>query len=275
MNDLQLEEKTPIQPELTGTAAPLVEIINLYAGYNGEMILNDINLRIEEGDFIGLIGPNGGGKTTLLKVILGLLEPKRGEIRVMGQPPQRGRQQIGYVPQTTIYDSDFPIRVRDVVRMGRLGPNRLFKAYNDEDDAFVMERLDWVDMLNHKDEPLNELSGGQRQRVYIARALVNDPRLLLLDEPTVSVDIEARTRIYELLHKINQNGITILLVSHDMNVISSYVKTIGCLNRSLYYHNEKKITADMLQAGYNCPVDLIAHGLPHRVLAEHEEGQHS
>jgi len=256
-------------------AVPLVEIRNLYAGYNGESVLRDINLSIEESDFIGLIGPNGGGKTTLLKVILGLLEPKKGEIRVMGQPPTRGRQHIGYVPQSNVYDLDFPIRVRDVVRMGRLGPNRLFKSYNDEDNAIVMERLAWVDMLDHKDESLSELSGGQRQRVYIARALVNEPRLLLLDEPTVSVDIEARARIYSLLHKINENGVTIVLVSHDMNVISSYVKTIGCLNRSLYYHSEKAITAEMLEAGYNCPVDLIAHGLPHRVLAAHEEGKTS
>ncbi len=258
-----------------GPAVPLVEIRNLYAGYNGESVLRDINLSIEESDFIGLIGPNGGGKTTLLKVILGLLEPKKGEIRVMGQPPTRGRQHIGYVPQSNVYDLDFPIRVRDVVRMGRLGPNRLFKSYNDEDNAIVMERLAWVDMLDHKDESLSELSGGQRQRVYIARALVNEPRLLLLDEPTVSVDIEARERIYSLLHKINENGVTIVLVSHDMNVISSYVKTIGCLNRSLYYHSEKAITAEMLEAGYNCPVDLIAHGLPHRVLAAHEEGKTS
>jgi len=270
VKDFETGSYKPVVP-----AVPLVEIRNLYAGYNGESVLRDINLSIEESDFIGLIGPNGGGKTTLLKVILGLLEPKKGEIRVMGQPPTRGRQHIGYVPQSNVYDLDFPIRVRDVVRMGRLGPNRLFKSYNDEDNAIVMERLAWVDMLDHKDESLSELSGGQRQRVYIARALVNEPRLLLLDEPTVSVDIEARARIYSLLHKINENGVTIVLVSHDMNVISSYVKTIGCLNRSLYYHSEKAITAEMLEAGYNCPVDLIAHGLPHRVLAAHEEGKTS
>ncbi len=261
--------------EPAGLTAPLVEIRNLYAGYDGESILRDINLTIKQNDFIGLIGPNGGGKTTLLKVILGLLEPKKGGIRVMGQPPTRGRQQIGYVPQSNVFDADFPIRVRDVVRMGRLGPNHLFKSYTEKDDALVMERLGWVDMLDHKDKSLSELSGGQRQRVYIARALVNEPKLLLLDEPTVSVDIEARARIYSLLHQINQNGVTILLVSHDMNVISSYVKTIGCLNRSLYYHSEKAITAEMLEAGYKCPVDLIAHGLPHRVLAAHEEGKTS
>jgi zinc transport system ATP-binding protein len=250
---------------------PLIEIQNLYANYDGETVLENINLTVEKNDFIGLIGPNGGGKTTLLKIILGLLEPKQGTIRVMGGTPRQGRRYIGYIPQFAVFDSDFPINVRDVVRMGRLGPGRLFKPYSEKDDAVVMERLAWVDMVEHKNRALSELSGGQRQRVYIARALANEPSLLLLDEPTVSVDIEARSQIYELLHKINQNGVTILLVSHDLNVISSYVKTIGCLNRTLYYHNEKEITAEMLKTGYNCPVDLIAHGLPHRVLAEHED----
>lgn len=249
----------------------LVEINNLYASYNGENVLVDINLNINENDFLGLIGPNGGGKTTLLKVILGLLEPKKGTVRVMGQSPQRGRSHIGYVPQFAIFDNDFPISVRDVVRMGRLSSKRLFKPYSDEDDAIVEERLKWVDMLDQKDRALRELSGGQRQRIYIARALATDPDLLLLDEPTISVDFEARNQIYNLLKKINEHGVTILLVSHDLNVISSYVKTIGCLNRKLHYHGKKEVTAEMLKSGYNCPVDLIAHGLPHRVLAQHEE----
>jgi len=253
------------------TKQPQVEIKNLYASYNDEPVLIDINLTIEENDFIGLIGPNGGGKTTLLKIILGLLEPKRGSVQVMGQPAQQGRSEIGYVPQYAIYDSDFPISVRDVVRMGRLGPKHLFNRFNEKDEAIVLERLKWVDLLTLKDRALRELSGGQRQRVYIARALAAEPKLLLLDEPTISVDFEARTHIYDLLHQINQQGVTILLVSHDLNVISSYVKTIGCMNRKLHYHGEKAITPEMLKAGYHCPVDLIAHGLPHRVLAEHEE----
>jgi zinc transport system ATP-binding protein len=253
------------------TTVPLVEIKNIYAGYNGEDVLKGINLTIEQEDFIGLIGPNGGGKTTLLKVILGLLQPRMGTIRVMGRSPEQGRRYIGYVPQFTIFDSDFPIRVRDVVRMGRLGPKRLFKPYTAEDDAVVAERLAWVELSDLADRSLKELSGGQRQRVYIARALASEPKLLLLDEPTISVDTEARAHIFDLLHEINLRGVTILLISHDLNVISRYVKTIGCLNRTLYYHGEKQVTADMLKAGYDCPVDLIAHGLPHRVLAEHEE----
>ncbi len=249
---------------------PHIEISHLVAGYKNENVLKDINLSIHKDDFLGLIGPNGGGKTTLLKVILGLIEPKSGSVKIFGQSPQQGRQHIGYVPQFAVFDNDFPISVRDVVRMGRLSPKRLFRPYTNEDESIVDERLEWVKMLDNKNRSLRELSGGQRQRVYIARALATNPDILLLDEPTVSVDYESRTSIYELLHNINQKGVTILMVSHDLNVISSYVKTIGCLNRTLHYHGEKEITNEMLKSGYNCPVDLIAHGLPHRVLAEHE-----
>ena len=251
---------------------PLVEIRNLYAGYNGEMVLEDVNMTILQDDFIGLIGPNGGGKTTLLKVILGLIAPQAGTVQVMGKTPQKGRSQIGYVPQLAEFDTEFPISVRDVVRMGRLSNQRLFKPYTEEDDAVVSERLNWVDMLDHQNRALRELSGGQRQRVYIARALATEPALLVLDEPTVSVDIEASSHIYDLLYKINQNGVTIFLVSHDLAVISRYVKTIGCLNRRLHYHGDKQITEEMLRTGYGYPVDIIAHDLPQRVLGRHEGG---
>ncbi len=250
---------------------PRIEVKDLSAGYNDELVLKNINLTVEPDDFIGLIGPNGGGKTTLLKVILGLIAPKRGSVRVMGMSPDKGRRYIGYVPQFTHFDSDFPIRVHDVVRMGRLGPKHLFKPYNSKDDEVVNKCLAWVELTDLRNRSLSELSGGQRQRVYIARALASEPEILLLDEPTINVDMNARTHIYELLHNINLQGVTILLISHDLNVISSYVKTIGCLNRTLHYHGEKQITPAMLKDGYSCPVDLIAHGVPHRVLAEHED----
>lgn len=254
-------------------AQPQIEISHLYGGYNHELVLEDINLLIQDNDFIGLIGPNGGGKTTLLKMILGLLTPRSGQIYILGKPPRQGRQYLGYVPQFTVFDSDFPINTYDVVKMGRLSDKRVFKSLTSQDDEIIEEKLAWVDMLDHKNTAIQELSGGQRRRVYIARALATEPKVLLLDEPTISVDLESRTKIYELLHNINLQGVTILLVSHDLNVISSYVKTIGCLNRQLHYHGEKVITEDMLKAGYNCPVDLIAHGLPHRVLADHQEGR--
>lgn len=259
--------------KIKSISEPQVEINNLFGGYDHETVLEDINLSIWENDFIGLIGPNGGGKTTLLKIILGLLPPKKGQVQVMGQPPRKGRQHIGYVPQFAVFDSDFPISVYDVVKMGRLSKKRVLKPLTKNDDSIIEEKLEWVDMLEYKNRGIRELSGGQRQRVYIARALATEPDLLLLDEPTISVDFESRAKIYELLHEINLQGVTILLVSHDLNVISRYVKSIGCLNRQLHYHGEKEITEDMLKAGYNCPVDLIAHGLPHRVLAEHREGR--
>jgi len=248
----------------------VITVRHLWAGYDGEMVLEDINLSVYERDFIGLIGPNGGGKTTLFKVLLGLLPPQRGEVRIMGQDVRAGRRHIGYVPQTVEFDRDFPIRVWDVVRMGRLGRRRLLQRYTAQDDEAVAEALRQVELLALRDRPIGELSGGQRQRVYIARALAAEPAILLLDEPTASVDPQVSSGLYELLGQLNEH-VTILLVSHDMSAISAHVKTVGCLNRRLFYHREKQITPEMLEAGYQCPIDLIAHGVPHRVFAEHVE----
>ncbi len=225
----------------------VIAVRGLWAGYNGETVLEDVNLTVYERDFVGLIGPNGGGKTTLLKVLLGLLPPLRGEVRVMGQDVREGRRYIGYVPQTVEFDRDFPIRVWDVVRMGRLGRRRLLQRYTAGDDAAVAETLRQVDLLDLRDRPIGELSGGQRQRAYIARALATEPRILLLDEPTASVDPQVSSGLYDLLGRLNER-ITILLVSHDMSAVSAHVKTVGCLNRRLFYHGEKQITPEMLEA---------------------------
>jgi zinc transport system ATP-binding protein len=246
-----------------------ITIRHMWAGYEHEQVLEDINLTVFKGDFIGLIGPNGGGKTTLLKVLLGLLSPTRGEIKIFNMPVREGRQYIGYVPQVVAFDQEFPISVWDVTRMGRLGKRRLLQRYTADDDAIVGETLRQVEMFNLRHKPIGELSGGQRQRVYIARALVAQPQILLLDEPTSSIDPQVSIGIYELLRSLNAS-ITIVLISHDMGAISSYVKTVGCLNRRLFYHDSPEITPDMLELAYQCPIDLIAHGIPHRVLAEHE-----
>jgi zinc transport system ATP-binding protein len=254
--------------QMAETPREVISIKHLWAGYDGEPVLEDINLSVKERDFIGLIGPNGGGKTTLLKVLLGLLPPMRGEVRIMGQSAKEGRRTIGYVPQTVEFDRDFPISVWDVARMGRLGKRHLLQRYTSEDDVIVAEALRSMGMLDLRDRPIGGLSGGQRQRVYIARALATEPQILLLDEPMASVDPQVSTSAYELLRQLNEH-ITILMVSHDMSAISSHVKTVGCLNRWLFYHGEKQITPDMLEAAYQCPIDLIAHGIPHRVFAEH------
>jgi len=247
-----------------------IAIEGLWAGYDHEAVLENVNLTVEEGDFLAIIGPNGGGKTTLLKVILGLLEPMRGRVRLFGQDVRHGRRWVGYVPQRVEMDQDFPIRVWDVAMMGRLGQRGLFRRYDAQDARAVERALRDVEMWDLRDRPMGELSGGQRQRVYIARALAVEPRLLLLDEPTASVDPQVRTHIYELLRALNER-VTIVLISHDVGVISAYVKTVGCLNRRLFYHGGGEITEEMIEHGYQCPIDLIAHGLPHRVFAEHTD----
>ena len=181
----------------------VITVRHLSAGYDREQVLEDINLTVYEGDFVGLIGPNGGGKTTLLKVLLGLLPPTRGEVRILGQSVREGRRMIGYVPQLVEFDREFPISVWDVARMGRLGSRRLLRRYTAEDDAVVADALRQVELYDLRDRPIGELSGGQRQRAYIARALVAQPRILLLDEPTSSVDPQVSTGIYEVLRRIN------------------------------------------------------------------------
>jgi len=245
-----------------------IHLEDIWVHYNGLPVLEGINLSLCEQDFLGIIGPNGGGKTTLLRVLLGLVQPTRGQVRILGHNAREGRRFVGYVPQYTEFDRDFPISVWDVAMMGRLGRRGLFRRYAQEDKRVAAEALQQVEMLEFRDRQIGELSGGQRRRVYIARALASDPKILLLDEPTASVDSSVLGNIYELLREMNRR-VTIILVSHDIGVVSSYVKTIACLNRRLIYHASKEITPEMLEAAYQCPVDLIAHGMPHRVFEHH------
>ena len=248
---------------------PIICVRDLWAGYEDEVVLENVDLDVYRHDFIGLIGPNGGGKTTLLRVLLGLLTPMRGTVEIMGLPVTEGRRFLGYVPQLVEFDHDFPISVWDVARMGRIGQRGLLRRYSAQDDEAVHQALERVEMSAYVRRPIGALSGGQRQRVYIARALAANPQVLLLDEPTASVDPEIRSSIYELLHVLNQE-MTILLVTHDLSAISTYVKTIGCVSRHLFYEGDKEISQEMIDGAYHCPVDLIAHGLPHRVLPQHD-----
>ncbi len=246
----------------------VIRLEHLWFSYGQEPVLEDINLSLQPLEFLSIIGPNGGGKTTLLKLLLGLMKPTNGEIQVLGMPAAQSRRHIGYVPQKTTINVNFPITVGDVTLMGRLGRIPLGKKYRAEDRELAAEALQKVKMYDLRDRQIGKLSGGQQQRALIARALVTQPQILLLDEPTASVDSQIKRDIYDLLVELN-GQMTIIMVSHDIGVVSSYTKTIACLNRRLVCHHEKGITPEMLAETYQCPVDLIAHGVPHRVLAPH------
>jgi zinc transport system ATP-binding protein len=217
----------------------VVKLENIWAQYNGEPVLEDINLSIGQEDFLGVIGPNGGGKTTLLKIILGLISPSHGKVSVLGKSPQKSRTSIGYVPQTTTFDRNFPINIRDVVLMGRYSSTGLFKHYQKSDNEAAQKALETVNIANLKNRQIGKLSGGEQQRAFIARALVAQPKLLLLDEPTASVDPAMQTEFYELLNRLKKQ-MAIVLVSHDISAVSVYVDKIACLNRQLYYHGSNQ-----------------------------------
>ncbi|MDD1672511.1 MAG: ABC transporter ATP-binding protein [Methanomicrobiales archaeon] len=251
----------------------LIEVKNVWVQLGGQTVLEDVTLSVGDRDFYGIIGPNGGGKTTLLKVILGIVPLMKGEVTIAGQPPESGRSFLGYVPQFRTFDFGYPITVREMVLTGRLShiphPFRKFSATDKEKVDTALREMGIEDLA---DRPIGELSGGQQQRVIIARALVTDPRALLLDEPTSHVDPGMETEFYEILSRL-QRDMAIVLVTHDLTAISTYVDKIACLNRKLFTHGTKEITGDMLAAVYQCPVDLIAHGLPHRVLRDHTGGE--
>jgi zinc transport system ATP-binding protein len=251
----------------------VVKISDVWVQFKEKTVLKEQNLTVYKEDFLGIIGPNGGGKTTLLKVILGLVQPFRGQVKVFGRNPVSVRKSIGYVPQLSFFDHDFPISVMDVVLMGRLSKRPIFRQFTKQDYQAVLQALERTEVLHLKDRRIGELSGGERQRVFIARALVGNPKLLLLDEPTSSVDIQIKTGLYQLMYELKKD-MTIILVTHDMGVISSHVDKIACLNCQLFYHDNKEISKETLEAVYKCPVDMIAHGVPHRVLDRHkkEEG---
>lgn len=245
----------------------VIEVENLSFSYNGRPVLKDVSLTLPECCFTAFIGPNGGGKTTLLKLILGLLTPDRGRVRVLGESPRRVSKRLGYVPQDTDRNRSFPISVLEVVLSGRIGVTRRWIGYSKEDRKAAAEALERVGIRDLSGERIGELSGGQRQRAFIARALAGDPRILFLDEPTAGVDTGRQVDFFRLLKMLNETT-SIIMVNHDLLVISSHAKSVACVNRTLYYHNGPEITDEMMRM-YQCPVELVAHGIPHRVLKSH------
>jgi zinc transport system ATP-binding protein len=250
-------------------AEELVRLENVTVSFDGELILDKVNFTVRERDYIGIIGPNGGGKTTLLKVILGLVQPDSGSVTVLGTPPEKGRRSVGYVPQFTEFDKVFPISVWEFVMMGRLPRSALARRYSSGDREKAIGALKRVGLLNLKDKQLGVLSGGEKQRAYIARALATDPKILLLDEPTANIDVTMETGFYDLLSDLH-NEVAVVLVSHDISVISVKVEKIACLNKQLFMHESSEIDEHILEETYRCPVEMIAHGVPHRVLKEHD-----
>jgi len=247
---------------------PIIELKNVDFSYNHHSILKDVNMKVYANDFIAVIGPNGGGKTTLLKIMLGLLPVGHGSVRIYGQKPQNVSHRIGYVPQNVHANKNFPISVMDVVLMGCLRSGRIWTHPTKMDRNSAQEALEKMEMLKYHKRRIGELSGGQRQRVFIARALAGKPEILFFDEPTASVDTHGQTELYSLLKDLNKK-VTILVVSHDLMVVSSYVKTVICVNQCVHQHDAAEMTQEMLDMAYQCPVELIAHGLPHRVLGDH------
>lgn len=245
---------------------PLIKIKNLTLGYDKEPVLRGVNLEIFDTDFLGMIGPNGGGKTTLLKAILGLLRPMKGEI-VFRKDVDKKKRPMGYLPQVKHIDRNFPITVYEVVRSGSMMENssKVSKAeIRERTEQLLLEM--GIEHIHNK--AIGELSGGQMQRVFLCRALISNPKILILDEPDTFVDNRFEGELYEKLKQLN-NHMAIILVSHDVGTISSYVKTIACVNGELHYHPDNIITQEQLNS-YNCPIKLITHGeIPHTVLKHH------
>jgi len=246
--------------------AYLLEIQSLSAAYDSNIVLQDINFSVNENDFIGVIGPNGGGKTTLLKVILGLIKPVKGSISFNNE--FLSANTIGYLPQISTGDINYPVTVTDVVLSGMMIKKKVISRMSSTDKKLAREVIGELGLTGFEKSPLNELSGGQLQRVFLGRAIIGDPNLLLLDEPGNFVDSTFENDFYEKLKELNSR-MAILMVSHDIGMISSHVKSYACVNKSLHYHPSSEITNEQLLA-YGCPIQLITHGdVPHTVLKQH------
>jgi zinc transport system ATP-binding protein len=240
----------------------VVEIENASFSYDSFPILENVNVAIRERDFVSIVGPNGGGKTTLLKLILGLLVPSVGRVLVFGSTPQAARPRIGYMPQSARLDPQFPATVMDVVLMGRLGMGNRFGPYASADKSAASQALEEVGLAHVRSTAFSSLSGGQRQRLLIARALTCEPELLLLDEPTSNLDLAIESELYELLTRLNRR-MTILLVSHDLGFVSQYVKHVICVKRRVRMHPTCDITGEVISEIYGAPMKMVLHDHNH------------
>jgi zinc transport system ATP-binding protein len=258
------------------TRYPVIWMKKVSFSFGSHAVVENADIDIRKGDFVGMIGPNGSGKTTLVKLMLGLLEPDAGEIRLFGMSPKdkSARMRVGYVPQkATNFDQNFPATVYEVAGMGRTRKVGLLRSSGSGDMQAIENALDIVGMLGHRGRRISELSGGQQQRVFIARALAAEPDLLILDEPTVGVDIHAQREFYRMLKQLNDRGITIILISHDIAVVSRHVNRILCVNRRVVFHNPSKgISEENLMCAYQPDMARVVHE-SHEPVAHGHHGE--
>lgn len=242
---------------MNGTA-PVIELADVSFSYGGPPILCGASFAVAPLDFVCAVGPNGGGKTTLLKLILGLLTPQSGSVRLFGQPPEVARPRVGYMPQTMQFDVQFPVTAGDVVLMGRVGGRSGLGRYDRKARSITSAALAEVGLADLRNRPFAALSGGQRQRVLIARALACEPELLLMDEPSGGLDPGGQDAFHELLMRLNQR-LTLLIVSHDVSFVSRYVKTVLCVNRHIRVHATSEVTAEIIGELYGRNVRMVRH----------------
>jgi len=248
----------------------LIELKDVTAGYGEKIVLRDVSLDLWEDDFLGIIGPNGGGKTTLLKVILGLLSPLSGSIQFFQSETKVSSLKIGYLPQLNLIDKKFPISVREVISSGLSSEKPLFRGFNREQKEQIEKVIAQMGLEELETRPIGELSGGQLQRVLLGRSIVSQPQVLILDEPSSYVDKRFESQFYKLLEEINKQS-AIILVSHDIGTVLSMVKNIACVNETIHYHSGADVSEEWLGEKYACPIELIGHGeLPHRILKAHK-----
>jgi zinc transport system ATP-binding protein len=247
-----------------------IDIRDVTVRLGGRNVLEGASLQLPAGEYLAMIGPNGGGKTTLIRLIVGLLEAECGSVEVLGVPAGTAHARVGYVPQHARFDRDFPIRVLDVTTSARLGGRPLWSRITGRDREIAQACLARLHVDHLAGRPIGALSGGELQRVLIARALAIEPEILILDEPTASLDIESATNFQDLLAELARQY-TVVLATHDITALSRHVGSVACVNRTVTLHRAGEINGDVLSRTYGCPVDAIAHGMPHRVLAGHNE----
>jgi zinc transport system ATP-binding protein len=258
---MQIEKHNP------SDQAHCIKVENVSFAYGNELILEDINFEVLRGDYLGIIGPNGGGKTTLLKIMLGLLKPTTGRVKVFGQDVYRlkgERPHIGYVPQrSSQLDTNFPATVWEIVSSGRTARAGLFNALDKKDHEAIERALQITGMDKYRDTLINSLSGGERQRAFIARALAGEPQIIMLDEPTVGVDISSQEQFYTFLADLNHKyGLTVILVSHDIDVVNNEVHTLLCVNRKVICYGPAKdlMNENYFEKLYGKKINFTFHG---------------